>query len=256
MQPASGACPLAALPSLPQQRARSRAAPVFFVPALTRHVSGVERVQHPVQRAVVGDLEAAQHHALGHVVHAHVLGGAARQQEGAVGRVGQRGEGAAGGGVLRGAPVGAQPAARDVAPPRDRALELALDRVPKVNLAVQRGRRQLACVGAPGQRQHVVPVAQRLGAALAGEDVPGADGGVPGGGGKQRGAGSKGERHHGALVAGQHVQQAARLERPDVHLEGVLGAGHHDVAAGVDGQGDELRGWGARVRGWGEGEVG
>lgn len=53
---------------------------------LPRSSLGVELVQHSVQRLVVGDLEAAQHDALSHVVQAHVPVGQAgvRGQEAGV----------------------------------------------------------------------------------------------------------------------------------------------------------------------------
>lgn len=96
--------------------------------AAKRHGIHFHRLPHKhLYAPVVRQREPPQQHPLRHVVQAHVLRRAARQQQRAVGGEGERGEGGAAGGVGGGAAVGGEAAAADVAPALDGALRLAVD---------------------------------------------------------------------------------------------------------------------------------
>lgn len=71
-------------------------------------------------------------------------------------------------------------------------LQLPLLRVPQVDVALQRGRGQLAAVGPIGYREDVVVVGERLDSALGGEDIPNAARAVPGARDQQLLPGEKG----------------------------------------------------------------
>ena len=213
------------------------------VPEL-RHLLPADHLVHGVERAVLRQLELLHEEPLFDVVDANVLGLAAGQDAGPVGRVTESEEALALKRFLGRDQVRVRPAAPEIVAALDRArLGRGLS-VEEGDVSVQRGDGHLQAVRPKRHRCRVAEDLDGLRARADRERVPDSQGLVPAGAreGAARRRRAEPDGGNRALVAAEDLQELTGLHGPEVNLVDVGAAGGDEVAAGVDRQAAELCG--------------
>ena len=147
--------------------------------------------------------------------------------------------------ILRRHAARRRPPAAHVGAAVDRPGELALLRIPNLDLAVERRRRERAAVGAEGEGEHVGGVRQHVDRRLRRHKVPHAHTLVPRPrrqkGGAAGGGGGEGDGRDRRLVPRQALEQLRVLQIPHVRDERRR-ARAHELPGRVDRDAVELRG--------------